>query len=47
VCDVDSAVTAHVQVDVDLFILMKSMPTMQIMSLIIVNVNACLAFLFS
>jgi len=37
----------HVQVDVDLFMLMESMPTMQIMSLITVNVNACLALLFS
>ena len=43
-CDVDSAV--HVQVDVDLFMLMESMPTMQIMSLNTVNVNACLALLF-
>ena len=44
-CDVDSAV--HVQVDVDLFMFMESMLTMQIMSLITVNVNPCLALLFS
>lgn len=37
----------HVQVDVDLFMFMESMLTMQIMSLITVNVNACLALLFS
>jgi len=31
----------RVQLDVDLFMFMESMPTMQIMSLITVNANAC------